>query len=198
MVDGNNVLYIAYETYGTLPNQTATGSPDVAIMRMDSNGNVISVIQQAVYNTTAENLSPTIVADGKGSYMVSYYSILQEGTSTLQTLVVFKMSNVVCVGEGTLITMSDGTTRSIQDLRRGDLVSPNSRVARVCQLALAPNSCVSLMVFEAYCLGFVPTHKLVITPNHPIFYQGAATFGHLFSTLPRGYLLSRNLSYTNT
>ena len=172
-VDVNDMIYVTYETYGTLPGQTSTGNPDVAIMRMDNNGNVLSVIQQASYNTTAKNLSPTIVADGKGSYMVSYYSQLTQGTTITQTLVVFKMSNLVCVGENTLITMADGTTKPIQTIHRGDLISPNSRVAKVCQLNLHPQSCISLMIFEERCLGFVPTHKLVITPNHPIFYQEA-------------------------
>ena len=96
-----------------------------------------------------------------------------------------QVSVVPCVCVDTLITMEDGTEKPIQLLQRGDLIRSGhhvARVARVCQYPIKQGMILDLIVISAGCLGKSPSQNLRITPNHPIFYQGARRparcFGH--------------------
>jgi hypothetical protein len=88
------------------------------------------------------------------------------------------LNSIVCVGRGTQIKMSDGTQRRIETLSRGDEVSGYEgscyRVAIVNRQYLSPTERLDLIEISPHALGpDRPSQRLMITPNHPIFYQEA-------------------------
>uniref|UniRef100_A0A6C0BLG3 Hedgehog/Intein (Hint) domain-containing protein n=1 Tax=viral metagenome TaxID=1070528 RepID=A0A6C0BLG3_9ZZZZ len=174
-IDPLGNIYVAYTTTGVTSGQTLTGSQDVVIMQMDNNGNTLGVLQQTNFNTLYENVYPSIAVDLNGNCGITYYSVnpgLGDESSS-QTLVVFKLRNLVCVAPGTQILMDDGTTKPVELVKRGDWVAPHHQVARVCREPIDIHSQISLVVFEKGAFGTRPDQRLVVTPNHPIVYHEA-------------------------
>jgi len=185
-IDLLGIIYITYSTYGILSGQTITGSPDIVIFLMDNDGNVLTVQQQPSFNTLYENIYPSIAVGQQGNFVIVYYSVNPntEGADPSQDLIVFKMTNLICVTSDTLILMADGSTKMIQTIQRGDLVAPNNQVARLCREKIDELSKIDLVVFEKNCLGNRPDRRLVITPNHPIFYKNARRPAKCFEKCP--------------
>ncbi|MEO0236737.1 MAG: hypothetical protein ABIN35_00695 [candidate division WOR-3 bacterium] len=166
-------LYLSYSTYGLISGQTKTGQPDIVITQLDYDGNFIDLLQQPDFNTPVENVFPDISVDLNGNCYVVFYSINPEDGVETQELKIVKVSSLICVVGQTQILMGDGHQKRICDIQRGEIVAPCHRVSRVCREPIDLQSTVDLMIFEPKCLGNYPSERLVITPNHPIFYQNA-------------------------
>ena len=88
-------IYVTYQTQGTLSGGTFLGIDDIVVFKMDTNGNMVWIKQQAVMNTTDTDKYPTISTDSFGNVYVSYYTsgTVSGGTflGGFQDIVVFKM-----------------------------------------------------------------------------------------------------------
>ena len=108
-VDSSGNIYVAYITSGTVSGGTNSGSNDIAVYKMDTNGNVIWIKQQNLMNTTASDVFPAITFDSSGNVFVSYYTIgtVSGGTylgngSFIFNIVIFKLDingNIVWIKE---------------------------------------------------------------------------------------------------
>lgn len=193
-IDTLGMIYVAYSTTGIVSGQTMTGTQDIAVLQMDNDGNVAMILQQPTFNTIYENVYPAITVDAQGSCGVVYYSVnpgLGE-TGSSQELVVFKLRNLICVHENTMILMTDGSSKPVKEIKRGDIVAPNHQVARLCPERINQCSKVSLVVFEKNALGNSPNQRLIVTPNHPIFYQNARRPAKCLANCP-GVTLIENI-----
>lgn len=181
----NGLLFIVYQTSGVASGQSLTGLTDVVVMMMNTNGQMIDILQQPSFNTIFNNISPTVTTDPSGNCVVGYYSV-HTPTSGVesQNLVVFKLENLVCVVGQTKILMVDGSERLIRDLKRGDIVAPHHQIARLRYERLSERSLIDLMIFEKGCFGTTPHQTLIVTPNHPIFYRGARRPARCFEGCP--------------
>lgn len=185
-IDPLGFLYIVYSTFGITSGQTLTGLPDIVITQLDQEGNTMNVVQQPTINTLFENIYPTIAVDQQSNCYIAYYSVnpgMEEQLAT-QELIVVKMSNLVCVTGNTNILMMNGTTKPIKEIQRGEFVAPNHQVARLCREKIDYSSKIDLVVFDPNCLSNCPNEKLVITPNHPIFYKNARRPAKCFEKCP--------------
>src|SRR5439155_10562241 len=101
-VDASGNPLIAYQTGntggsgGVASGQTNTGSTDIVVFKLDSvTGNTVWVRQQPTFNTTSDDVTPSIAIDASGNALISYFSI---GTASGQTnmgftdIVVFKLN----------------------------------------------------------------------------------------------------------
>jgi len=185
-IDSLGMIYVAYSTTGITSGQTLTGTQDIAVMQMDNDGNLTTILQQALFNTAFENVYPSLAVDIQGNCGVVYYSVNPGigDISSSQELAVFKLRNLVCVHGDTLILMADGSSKPIKEIIRGDLVAPNHQVARLCQERIDIRSLISLVVFEKNALGNRPDQLLIVTPNHPIFYKNARRPAKCFAKCP--------------
>jgi hypothetical protein len=192
------LLLITYQTSGTTSGQVHTGISDVVVLVMNTNGQVLEIMQQPSFNTLYDNIGPTIVSDPLGNCIVGYYSIHTPSGIGVesQNLVVFKLENLICVLGQTLVLMVDGSERLIRDLKRGDIVAPHHQIARVRYERISENSLVDLMVFEKGCFGTTPHQQLVTTPNHPIFYKGARRPARCFEGCPHVTTIKRTPVYS--
>jgi hypothetical protein len=88
------------------------------------------------------------------------------------------LNSIVCVGRGTQILMSDGHFQSIETIQRGQKVigyeNHEYTVALVNRQIVAKKQRIDLIEIQPSAIEpNLPHKKLVITPNHPIFYRGA-------------------------
>lgn len=192
-VDPSGMIYVAYATGGTTSGQTLTGTQDVVVMQMDNDGNIKTLLQQSAFNTTYDNIYPCITIDLDGNCGVVYYSVNYNLDLPTQELVIFKLRNLVCVHGETQILMSNGTSKSVKEIQRGEIVAPNHQVARLCPERIDRCSKISLVVFEKNSLGNHPDQRLIVTPNHPIFYKNARRPAKCFAKCP-GVTMLENIS----
>lgn len=183
-VDMSGLIYVTYCTYGVVDGQTVTGEPDVVVMQLDNDGNLLNIIQQPTFNTPYENVYPAISVDLYGNCYVAYYSISPVPGNETQELVVFKISTLICVTGETQVLMIDGTYKPIKDIQRGDIVAPGHQVSRLCYEKIDYSSKIDLMIFEKNCLDNFPNERLIITPNHPIIYKNARRPAKCFKNCP--------------
>ncbi|AYV85173.1 MAG: hypothetical protein Satyrvirus6_5 [Satyrvirus sp.] len=87
---------------------------------------------------------------------------------------------VPCLAANTEILMSDGGTKPIQKIVRGDLVASNSdlkiifKVARLISDRMDPDQQIDIVKIEKDSLGNnFPNKLLLITAPHPIIYENA-------------------------
>ena len=95
-VDGNGNIYVTYQTSGTISGGTSIGAGwNVVLFKMDTNGALLWIKEQAAMNTNNYNRSPSIAIDISGNSYVAYNAIATASGGTyiggLDT-VVFKMS----------------------------------------------------------------------------------------------------------
>lgn len=178
-----DMIYLVYTTSGVISGQTLTGSDDVVITILNNDGDSLIVLQQPTFNTIFDNVFPELAVDQFGHAYIAYYSVNTE-LVTEQNLIIFKIINLICVLGNTKILLSNGTIKPIKEIQRGDMVVPNHQVAMVCRERLDYSSKIDLMVFEKNCLGNQPNERLIITPNHPIFYKNARRPAKCFAKCP--------------
>ena len=106
----------------------------------------------------------------------------------------------MCVFKNSLVTMSDGHTKSIQSVTHGDevLVSKKIKtnnnfqdmywskmlVSRLVIQTITPNQTVSFVIFKKDCLGTnKPSNDLYITANHPLLYKNTRVPAKYFSDM---------------
>ena len=93
-IDSSNNIYIAYQSSGTTSGGTSLGLPDISIAKLDSNGNIITLKQFPLYNTTTTDSNPFITVDNSFNLYLTYLTIgtisggTKSGTAGSQDLVV--------------------------------------------------------------------------------------------------------------
>ena len=111
-VDGAGNVYLTYYTAGTVSGGTNKGSNDIAVTKLDTNGNLVWIKQQLAMNTSGSDVTPFIAVDSAGNSYVTYYSsgAVSSGTfSGNNDIVVFKMDtngNLVWIKEPTSVNTS--------------------------------------------------------------------------------------------
>jgi hypothetical protein len=93
-VDGSGNVYVSCVTAGTISGGTSSGSNDIYIFKLDTNGTFLWSRQQTVFNTSGSDLSPRNAVDSSGNVYVSYQSggTVPGGTvASPNDIVVFKL-----------------------------------------------------------------------------------------------------------
>ena len=96
-VDNAGNTYISYSTLGTVSGQINSGSLDIVVFKLNTNGVFQWVTQQPTFNTTSSDNRPNIAVDKNGNIYVVYTTL---GTASGQTNtgsydnVVFKLSQI--------------------------------------------------------------------------------------------------------
>ena len=94
-VDSAGNTYVAYQTTGTTSGGTASGSNDIIVFKMDTNGSLQWIRQQPLMNSIGSDTAPSIKVSSSGNIYVSYqtYGTTFGGTlTTPQDIVVFKLN----------------------------------------------------------------------------------------------------------
>lgn len=71
-VDSNGNLYVTYMTQGTILNGQSSGNYDVAVAKVDTNGNLLWAKQMRQFNTSGEDYRPSIGVDSSGNSVIAY------------------------------------------------------------------------------------------------------------------------------
>lgn len=81
---------------------------------------------------------------------------------------------VLCLMKDAMVLLADGTSKPIQDVQRGDIVSTGHKVSRLCIIEQGTYVLVEMIHFRPGCLGCgIPNNDLIVTGNHPIIFAGA-------------------------
>jgi len=118
-------------------------------------------------------------------------SITASDTNGLKHTYTADNVTTLCLLRDSLIQMMDGTTKSIQDIKRGDHVSPGHIVSRLCEIKMEPHFLTEVVYFEPDCLGpGLPHSQLGMTSNHPVVYANARRPAKYFNLI-KGVSLSK-------
>ncbi|QKF94770.1 NHl repeat unit of beta-propeller protein [Fadolivirus algeromassiliense] len=93
-VDGNDNVYIAYQTNGTVSGGTTSGATDIVVFKLDTNGTHQWSKQETIFNTIGSESFPSIALDQNGNVYVAYHTngIVSGGTfAGVSDIVVFKL-----------------------------------------------------------------------------------------------------------
>lgn len=95
-VDSSGNTYTAYYTNGTVMGQTNVKLEDIAVVKLDPDGNVLWVREQPSFNTDSSDMYPSIAVDDTGCYVTYYTKGTASGqqSSGGQDIVVFKLNTV--------------------------------------------------------------------------------------------------------
>jgi hypothetical protein len=117
VLDGSTNIYISYQVNGTVSGGTAIGGQDAAIAKLDSNGNLLWVKQQALMNTTGSEINTSIAIDPSGNIYVGYQTSGTVSGGTYlgnQDIAVFKMSqHVVSAPPIHTVTVTPGNLQAV-------------------------------------------------------------------------------------
>lgn len=172
----SNTVVVAFVTLGTVSGLSNTGGEDLVVFSLDANGTFIWVLQNNSFNTSVQDFSPAIVAHRANAYIAFQTNGTTSGNTNMgaSDIAVFKLAPLVCLAGDTLITMHDGSLKMIKNIERGDITSTGEKVAKLRKEPHHRSSQVDLITFESGCLGNgLPHQKIIVTPAHPFFYQGA-------------------------
>lgn len=95
-VDANFNVYLNYITQGTVNGGTSAGHYDNVVAKLNSNGNLIWIIQNPSFNTPLDDIHNSMDIDGLGNVYVAYQTkgkIPNSKNSGGYDIVVFKISN---------------------------------------------------------------------------------------------------------
>jgi hypothetical protein len=117
-VDPSGNLYVAYQSYGTVSGGTrleaSTGIYNICVFKMDANGAVVWIKEQAVMNTTSDDFIPKIAVDSAGNSYISYQTTGTVSGGTLfdaaGDVVIFKLDTngaVVWIKQQVIMNTSD-------------------------------------------------------------------------------------------
>jgi hypothetical protein len=118
--DSAGNVYITGRNYGTVSGGTRLdANGDILIFKMNTNGNLVWIKQQAVMNTNAEQSEPYIVVDSSGNSYVTYLvkgavSGGQNSNAANFDIVVFKMDtngNMIWIKQPTSLNTSENEGR---------------------------------------------------------------------------------------
>ncbi|QKF94771.1 NHl repeat unit of beta-propeller protein [Fadolivirus algeromassiliense] len=119
-LDGNGNIYIAYASSGTVSGGTPSGSSDIIVFKLDTNGVHQWNKQQSVFNTNNFDADPSITVDNNGNVYITYYTFgtVSGGVSSGELdIVVFKLDtngiNKWSHQESILNTITNDQTPSI-------------------------------------------------------------------------------------
>jgi hypothetical protein len=70
--DSSGNVYITYSTGGTVSGGIQSGNSDVVVTKLDTNGALVWIKQQAFFNSAASESLPSITADSSGNVFVLY------------------------------------------------------------------------------------------------------------------------------
>jgi 6-phosphogluconolactonase (cycloisomerase 2 family) len=93
-VDSTGSVYVSYFTDGQVSAGTNVGSNDIVVFKMDTDGSVLWVKQQAAMSSSGNDSFPSIAVDSAGSIYVSYQTVgtVSGGTNKgSNDIVIFKM-----------------------------------------------------------------------------------------------------------
>jgi hypothetical protein len=138
-VDNNNNIYISYQTSGEISGGTSSGSNDIVLVKISSNGDIIWTYQQPTINTDVLDAIPNIAVDANKNIYVVYqtYGDTSGNTNTGSIdIVIFKMSQP---GENTFALRVNPyraignvkvyTTETIDALVKGDPLPATKEVS---------------------------------------------------------------------
>jgi hypothetical protein len=114
-IDSSGNIYVSYQTAGTVSGGTLIGSTDIGVFKMDTNGNIVWIKQQAIMNTTGADTAPTIAIDSSGNIYVSYVT---DGTVSGGTN--FGSNDIVVLKMDTNANMVWITQQGIMNTTGGD------------------------------------------------------------------------------
>jgi len=177
-VDSSGNVYVAYYTGGTVSGGTNNGgSVDIVVFKLNGmNGSLLWTQQQTAFNTSNQDLVPSLAVDSSGNVYVTYWT--DNGTVSGGTnnggadIVVFKLGLipfVICVFPGALVFTTNGL-KKIEDLRAGDILFDefDQEIELINNVQCHPSSKGYTTLFpNCFALNF-PSDNLIITDGHPI------------------------------
>jgi len=93
--DANANVYVAFRTDGTTPGQTKLGGTDIAVCKLDTDGNFQWVRQNATFNTNSDDTQPSIAVDQYGASYVTYWTdggtLIGRTNTGVHDVIVFKI-----------------------------------------------------------------------------------------------------------
>jgi hypothetical protein len=95
-IDPSGNIYVSYQSTGTVSGGTLSGSNDIVVFKMDTNGGLQWIKELAAMNTTVNDLTPAIAVDSSGNVYSTYSTA---GTSSggtvmgVSDIVVFKLNS---------------------------------------------------------------------------------------------------------
>jgi hypothetical protein len=73
-VDSSGNVYVTHHANGTVSGGTSKGSYDIVLFKMDTNGNLVTIIQEPLINTSVGDYDPRIAIDSNGNIFLTYYT----------------------------------------------------------------------------------------------------------------------------
>lgn len=92
IVISSSQCYVIYQTAGCVSGGEFYSSYDIVVMKLDTDGHIIWIQQQRVFNTVHPDTSPSADLDASGCLYVAYQSLIRSDPLTYD-LVVFKMNS---------------------------------------------------------------------------------------------------------
>jgi len=71
-VDGSGSVYVSYCTVGTVSGGTNNGAFDIVVFKLGTNGSLLWTQQQTAFNTSSDDILPSIAVDSSGNVYVTY------------------------------------------------------------------------------------------------------------------------------
>jgi hypothetical protein len=150
-IDSLANIYISYQSTGTTSGGTASGSNDIVVFKMDSNGNLIWIVQQPNINTSLADTDPSICVDSSGNIYLTYSTLgtvsggTYTGTAGNDEIVVFKMNS-----SGNLIWIRQESTfnTAINDDSPSIILDSSSNIYVTYRTATATTSTSNIVVFK--------------------------------------------------
>jgi hypothetical protein len=74
-VDSSGNTYVAYHASGRVSGGTSSGSNDIVVFKMDTNGTLLWIKQEPIMNTSSIDWYPSIAVDSVGNVYVTYITL---------------------------------------------------------------------------------------------------------------------------
>ncbi len=71
-VDSAGNIYVAYQTTGNVTGKVRKGISDIVVFKLNSSGVLQWVKQESTFNTTGNNILPTLAVDSSGNCYIAY------------------------------------------------------------------------------------------------------------------------------
>lgn len=169
-VDISNLTFIRLE------NVLSPGPHTYRLGIIDQTFATESVFAAENSGTVTWNLADFIAVDLTAVENISFTINSTVQTPTTGSFGPLVSGPIPCVAFGTEIQMADGTSKPIQQVKRGDIVvtlDGTSNVARLLVDKLGPNQNAKVVKMEKGSLNGLPNADLLITSKHPIIYQNS-------------------------